>query len=228
MSATTPKLSVAAKMRRTIFHIIAAIGFCWALFGLVSLLSDLKFLVDGLGWAINHDFSLRALLLEVGRRISAVISSYREFLINLAYSFHLPVFPHYVYDIAGIVGLSAGRGYWLGRTETKQIKQWSAEYNELLERHFAIIDDSIKNNSYDISNGELTLINEQIKNKREQIDKMSYPFPLFKPILTLVLWIRSGLGLTVTSGTRTFVYFCLIAIVLCVLFGIDYLYKTFA
>jgi hypothetical protein len=50
---------------------IGIVLFCWAVFSALSLLSDLHFLVDGLNWSISHlDFSFKAVLIEIGRRIS--------------------------------------------------------------------------------------------------------------------------------------------------------------
>jgi hypothetical protein len=99
-------------MRTTIFRIIAVIGVCWAVFGLLSLASELRFLVDGLSWAVNCVPSVKMILLAIGKRVSAAVFSYQEFSVGLFRLMHLPVLPHNWFDVAGIMTAAIGRGLW--------------------------------------------------------------------------------------------------------------------
>jgi hypothetical protein len=101
-------------MRSAIFRVIAVVAFCWAIFGLLSLLSELKFLIDGLDWSISHvSISYKAVLLEVGRRVPQTVSGYHELVRLLAGLLHLPHLPSFVYDVFSVVAFSVGRGFWL-------------------------------------------------------------------------------------------------------------------
>jgi hypothetical protein len=98
------------------FDNIAIAAFCWAAFGLVSLLSELKFLIDGLDWSISHwAISYKDVLLKLGKLVSRAVSGYREFVRSTARLLHLPHLPSYLYDVIGVAALSIGCGYWLGR-----------------------------------------------------------------------------------------------------------------
>jgi hypothetical protein len=110
---------------RSIFNTIIAVGaFCWAVFALLSLLSDLKFLVDAMDWFLGHfSVSFKDILLVIGKRISEAVSGYRELVRGLARLLHLPPIPSVVSDAAGIVLFSISRGSWLVRIKTKKIKE---------------------------------------------------------------------------------------------------------
>lgn len=100
-------------MRSAIFRVIAVVAFCWAIFGLLSLLSELKFVIDGLDWAISHlSISSKAFLLEIGKLIPQAVSGYRELVRALVRVLHLPHLPSFVYDFVGVAVFSVGRGYW--------------------------------------------------------------------------------------------------------------------
>jgi hypothetical protein len=126
-------------MRTTIFRIIAVIGLCWAIVGLLSLASDLRFLVDGLSWVVNCAPSVKMTLLGVGKRISAVVFGYREFFVGLFHLLHLPVLPHNWFDVAGIMTAAIGRGLWFshhawriaGSLDEGQAAQVERELREL-------------------------------------------------------------------------------------------------
>jgi hypothetical protein len=109
-------------MRSTIFRIIAIVAFCWAIFGLLSLLSELRFLVDALDWSISHvSISFKAILLEIGKRISEAVSGYREFVRMIARLLHLPYLPSWVYEVVAVITLSIGRGLWPGERADRKI-----------------------------------------------------------------------------------------------------------
>lgn len=108
-------------MRSAIFRIIAVVAFCWFIFGLLSLLSELKFVIDGLDWSISHvSISSRSVLLEIGKRVPHVISGYRELVRALARLLHLPHLPSFVYDFSGVAAFSVGRGFWLYQREKEK------------------------------------------------------------------------------------------------------------
>jgi hypothetical protein len=98
-------------MWRALVRLIPFVMFSWAMFAALSLLSELKFLVDGLGWSITHvAISFKAILLEIGKRVSEVVAGYREFVHGLAQLLHLPRFAQYVYDILGVASFSTSKG----------------------------------------------------------------------------------------------------------------------
>lgn len=110
-------------MRSAIFRVIAVVAFCWAILGLLSLLSELKFVIDGLDWSISHvAISSKAVLLEIGKRLPQAVSGYRELVRALVPLLHLPHLPSVAYDFFGVAAFSVGRGYW-SYQKVKE-KQW--------------------------------------------------------------------------------------------------------
>ena len=126
-------------MRTTIFRIVAVIGLCWAILALLSLVSELRFLVDGLSWAVNFTPPVKTALLATGKWLTAAVVGYREFFIGLFRVLHLPVLPHHWYDVAGIMATAVGRGLWLshrtwriaGMLDETQAAQVEEELREL-------------------------------------------------------------------------------------------------
>jgi hypothetical protein len=188
-------------MRSAIFRIVAVVTFCWAVFGLLSLLSELKILVDGLDWSISHaSISYKEILLEIGRRISQAVSGYREIVRSLARLLHLPRLPSFVYDVIGIVMFSIGRGYWIGQRANQAYFVW-------FERE--------KSERYPLK-------------KYLRKHPLLYASKRFK-IYFLPTWfgrfrLSRFLGLLVSIWV---VYGGVIAIVLVALFGVDYAYRHF-
>jgi hypothetical protein len=126
-------------MRTSIFQIAGVIGLCWAILALLSLASDLRFLVDGFSWAASFTPSVKVALLAVGKWLTGVVLTYREFLTGLSRPLHLPVLPHNWYDVAGIMTSAVGRGLWLshrawriaGTLDEMQAAQVEEELREL-------------------------------------------------------------------------------------------------
>jgi hypothetical protein len=126
-------------MRTAIFRIVAAIGLCWAILALLSLTSELRFLADGLSWAVSFTPSVKAALLAIGRGLTAAVLDYRGFLSSLSRLLHLPVLPHNWYDVAGVMTAAVGRGLWLshrawriaGTLDETQAAQVEEELREL-------------------------------------------------------------------------------------------------
>jgi hypothetical protein len=120
-------------------RIVAVVGLCWAILALLSLASELRFLADGLTWAVNLMPSVKMALLTIGKRLTAVVLGYREFLTGLSRLLHLPMLPHNWYDIAGIMTTAVGRGLWLshrawriaGMLDEMQAAQVEEELREL-------------------------------------------------------------------------------------------------
>jgi hypothetical protein len=106
---------------RSPIRIIAVVLFCWAVFGLLSLLSDLKFFVDGVDLSIAHvSILVRDFLLTIGKWISEAVSGYRELVRGLARLLHLPRLPPVLYDVVGVLSFSIGCGFWLGRRDVEE------------------------------------------------------------------------------------------------------------
>ena len=77
-------------MWTALVRLTPVVMFAWAMFAALSVLSELKFLVDGLGWSVAHvAISFKAILLETGKRVSEVVSGYRGFVHGLAQLLHL-------------------------------------------------------------------------------------------------------------------------------------------
>jgi hypothetical protein len=133
-------------MRSAIFRIFAAIGFCWLVFGTLSLLSELRFLLDGLDWSVSHvSISIKDALLEIGKRISQAVSGYREFVRELVRLLHLPHLPPVMYDVLAILGFSIGRGYWLNsRHRAERNTLIDTEIENFLIRNKLCTDDALE------------------------------------------------------------------------------------
>lgn len=104
-------------IRKYIGWVIGIALFVWAIFGTLSLLSKLAFLVAALNWSIeNVTISIKPILLEIGKRISEAVTGYRELMHGIARLLHLPHLPSFVYDVLGVITFSVGRGAQLGKT----------------------------------------------------------------------------------------------------------------
>jgi hypothetical protein len=103
-------------MLKFIGWVVGIALFCWATVSAFSTFSELKFLVDGWTWSVDQvPISIKAVALAVGKYVSGIVGGYREFVHGLVQMLHLPRLPQVVYDMAGVVAFSAGRGLWVGR-----------------------------------------------------------------------------------------------------------------
>jgi hypothetical protein len=98
---------------RSILRIIAVVAFCWAVFGLLSLLSELKFVADALNWYVAHvSLALRDIPILIGQYISTTVLAYRDWVREAAALLRLPPdLPSWAYDAVGVVTFSIVRGY---------------------------------------------------------------------------------------------------------------------
>lgn len=191
-------------MRKWFSWSIAIVLFCWGTFGLLSFLSELKFLVDALDWSVDQvSIAFKDILLELGKRISQAVSDYRELVRGIARLLHLPHLPSWAYDALGMASLAIGRGYWIGK---RAEKNWDEIAMAL--PGFASLDDAFDR------------------------------FPLQKLVVIMTVsiepkgWLREKLAYPIFKITResatVLVYGSAVAIVLAVLFSIDYVYRHFA
>ena len=116
-------------MRSFISWAVYLVIFCWGICSALSILSELKFLVDGWDWSISHvAISFQAILRDLARQVSEGVSGYREVVRGLVRVLGLPVYPRYVYDCVGIIVFSLCRGFWFVRRELSlvidQDQQW--------------------------------------------------------------------------------------------------------
>jgi len=109
---------------RLLLRIIVVVAFCWAVFGLLSLLSDLKFVADAANWYVAHvSLALRDIPIFIGQYMSAAVATYREWVREVAALLHLPPdVPFWAYDALGVVAFSIGRGYRRLPLETMAVK----------------------------------------------------------------------------------------------------------
>jgi hypothetical protein len=99
-------------MRAIVGRILAGLGFAWALFALMGLLSEMTFIAGFIDWAISQSALLKGPILSAVKYVSIAVANYREFMAAIARAFRLPDFSPNTYDLLGIVILSVGYGLW--------------------------------------------------------------------------------------------------------------------
>jgi hypothetical protein len=189
---------------------IVGIGlFCWAVFGLLSLLSELKFLVEAVHWSVGHvSISFKDILLEIGKRISQAVSGYREFVRSVARLLHLPHLSSFLYDVIGVVTFS-GLGYRLGRRAIQARKEW---WSAMIERRFP---------------------GSGLREVPVELEE-DYMYWREHPLQLAYIRLRQNVRwLPLPVGGRKIVARCLVyggavAVVLAALFTVDYVYRHFA
>ncbi len=199
-------------MRKFFSATIGIVLVCWGIFSALSLLSDLHFLVDGLNWSIAHlAVSFKTVLLEIGKRISDVVSGYRALVRGLVRLLHLPVLPHYIYDALGVVSLSVGRGFGVYRRDRR----------ELLEKLLPI--------TIDLSDAE------SMEDKEKKVDailksrlrEISEPLLVRFTHVTIVTLLPSMLQ-KIFDRFPVLYYSVFVAAVLSLLFGVYFIYRHIA
>ena len=197
-------------MRAAIFRIIAVVAFCWAVLALLSLFSELKLLLDGLSWSVNHlPPALKAILLEIGKRTLQVVSMYRDLLHGSARLLHLPVLADTRYDVIGLVAISIVRGTWLWEGERRAALAELAAHQRAQDAEFWSSQEEREESE------RFVRFLERVKRRR----------PL------MFLSMRLG-GRLAEIGVPAFVAVILVyplalAVTLVVLFGIDFGYRHF-
>jgi hypothetical protein len=193
----------------------AAVGvvlFCWATVSAFSIFSELKFMVDGWTWSVDQVPMIKAVALAVGRYVSGVVGGYREFIHGLVAMLHLPRLPQPVYDVAAVVVFSIRRG----RAYGKQISLhdiWGEHYKEWR-----------KNPNSD----KYLQVNKQLSS-HFPIKILSRKLCYYLLEHPLARWRNSVWLYAVTRFVGdAIVYGGLVAAVISMLFGIDYLYRHFA
>jgi hypothetical protein len=195
---------------RVIGWVIGIALFVWAIFSAFSLLSRLGFLVDGLSWSANHaPLTVKAIASESGAYVSQLVIGYRALVHELVQILHLPRLPQFVYDTAGVVAFSIGRGLAISR-------KIDAAFDKIMfvpgapapnyEQAYYLY--PIKRFSLFLSRWLWTPVLRSIVNARRR------DFRWIIPYLNLV--------------TDAFVYGGLVAVLVAALFGIDYLYRHYA
>jgi hypothetical protein len=97
-------------MQMTVTRFAIAVWLCWGVLAILSVLSDLKFVVDAAAWVVDQSVWFEKPLLTVGQGMVAGVTGYRDIVPALARLFGLPIPPHVVLDFLGIASLSIGRG----------------------------------------------------------------------------------------------------------------------
>jgi hypothetical protein len=203
---------------------IVGIGlFCWAAFGLLSLLSDLAFVIAAVDWSIGHvSISFKDIILGFGKWISDAVSGYREFVRGVARLLHVPSLPPVVYDVLGVIAFSLGRGYLLGRRALK-------ETAELFATLFATDEEHANKAPAVAIDGFAPLRNvAELLLRYIGIAGLHLPTVVFAP--DKVKWTRSTWWRVkfAMPAIWTLVYGTAVSLVLGLLFGIDYVYRHFA
>src|SRR5262245_64720949 len=111
-------------MRKLIVGIVGIVLFVWATISAFSIFSELKFVVDGWIWSVDHvPILVKNIALVIGKKVHDIVGGYREFVHGLVRMLHLPPLPSLVYDMAGILAFSIGRGIRLGMRANKQFNE---------------------------------------------------------------------------------------------------------
>ena len=171
-------------MREFIGWAIGIVAFVWATISSFSIFAELKFLVDGWSWSVEHvpiPVTFRQALLYVGQWVSVKVANYRDFVHWLVATLNLPHYPQLVYDTAGVVAFSIRQG---GRAAKADFERHAQEDDALRAAH---------DDRYD-------------RFAREAAQAML-------PTVWLLFLIPAALS---------------VALVMALLFGIDWLYRSFA
>jgi hypothetical protein len=180
-------------MRGYISWTVSIVLLCWGIFSALSILSDLKFIVDGWDWSLSHvALSFKAAMHEIGKQVSGAVSGYRAVVHGLVRLLHLPLLPRYFYDNLGIFIFSIGRGYQL-------FKRDLSNDNPLKE--------------------VLTAESWPRRPTKELTQEQAYAafkekYGVWRYYIVLLLTFLVFVGI--------------VAVILSVLFGIDYLYRHFS
>jgi hypothetical protein len=191
-------------MLKFIGWMIDIVLLCWATVSAFSIFSELKFLVDGWTWSVGQvPISIKAVALTIGKWANGIVGGYRAFIHELVQISHLPRLPQIVYDVGGAMTFSIGRGYWLGRRASYHAKNVSGDYGAALSEA-----------------------------RKKWVADFKEQFPILE-IASSVLFLLSRKFSTASivlldKISIALVYGGLVAIVIAVLFGIDYLYRHVA
>ncbi len=201
--------------------------FCWGVFASLSTLSKLDFAVDFLNWSVGQaPITLKSALLAVGRIISAAVSIYREHIRDLAHLLRLPLMPHFAYDLFGIIGLSAGRGYKVGMPQIEVLRDNLDARDQLKQ----ILDRRRSSRRYGFGAAEKDNLRRHYEGKIEPFFVARRAVVISDFINKPLEWIvrSEDLSIAISDGIAAIIcYGALVSVVVAVLFGIDYCYRHF-
>jgi hypothetical protein len=197
-------------------------GVCLAVFGWLSTLSKLNFLLDGLTWSIDRiPDNLKTILGIFGRSISEAVSGYRKLVGELVHLLQLPKMPQTVYDVIAISFPSAGLGYRLGMRNITTLRENLVEGEALRKKYERRRRWRIKSRQKAHS--------EYAQHYEENIQ----PFWLAQYADRLSNFLNGTVGYLLPWGladriAAVIFYGAVVSTVVASLFGIDYLYRLFA
>ena len=206
-------------MLRRIGWIVGIVLFVWATVSAFSIFSELKFLVDGWTWSVDQvPIFIKAIALAIARRVSDIVRGYREFVRGLARMLLLPRLPSWVYDTAGILAFSIGRGYRLSKLAEKR-------YEEARNRAFrdgkapgefrgSPLVSAAHRIGYYIEESAKPYILKIVPSWRQRAMLPTRPMSL----MSVLVW----------ASALTAVYGIVVLAIVGLLFGIDYAYRHFA
>lgn len=208
-------------MFKFIGRVVAIVLFCWATVSAFSIFSELKFLIDGWTWSVGQvPISIKAIALAIGKHVSGIVGGYREFVHGLVQVLHLPYLPQEVYDTGVVAASSMACGNWLFRRAKRKF-----------------IEAEVRLEARRLSEQDTDSVYEAYVEEGERLRKR---FPLFalSAIIAVPLYLlfSSDESLSELRRVENFVFFCagiilhgcVVAIVINMLFNIDYLYRHFA
>jgi hypothetical protein len=217
--------------------VVILVLFFWAAVSSFSIFSELKFLVDGWTWSVDHvPISTKAIALAIGAYVSDIVGGYREFVHGLLQMQQLPRLPQFSFDVLGVMTFSVGRGL---RMLFGYIKKRLSEMNRLFGEAKAqrLGPYLLQRNREQVRADELEKIlgepvTEELARKIRRALRRSEPASrlivrVSEPLRGLGL--RSGpLIATCTLLVAVLMYIGTTALLIAALFGIDRVYRHFA
>ncbi len=201
-------------MPKFIGWVVGIVLFCWATVSAFSIFSELKFLVDGWTWSVDQvSISFKAIALAIGKYVSGIVGGYREFVRGLVQILHLPRLPQLVYDVAGTVAFSIAGGRWIAKRVHSSVYKidFTREWN--IDELGRLVKERLQHYPIKRFNDAFAIwiewhLPRKAEDPEDPADLRNYRYSLFV--------------------ANAIVYGGLVAIVIAVLFGIDFLYRHFA
>lgn len=201
--------------------VVGVVLFVWATVSAFSIISELKFLVDGWTWSVGQvPISIKVIALTIGEYVSGVVGGYREFVLGLVVMLHLPHLPQVVYDTGVVAAFSTACGNWLYRRAKRKF-----------------IEAEVRLEARRLSEEDTDSVYEAYVEEGERLRKRFLLLALSANVaIRLYLWFTSDDSFSKLRRVENFVFFCagiiihgcVVAIVIATLFNIDFIYRHFA
>jgi hypothetical protein len=214
-------------IRKYVGRVVFITLFVWGTISAFTIFEKLKFLVDGWSWSVGHipmATSIRGVLLLIGKWVSVIVANYRDVVHSVVAALHLPQLPQTVYETAGIIIFSIRRGYQVGKRQADADRQrliaLHSEYletlSELMNRPGLTLEERLQK-AKELKRSVYREANPLVSRWSEFYGRMLYEFGAEHP------WAWAA----IKAFSIVLVYGTAVAIIIAVLFGIDFLYQHF-